>query len=500
MDFPILSYLIFIPLLGFILTMFLPKERIWTIRWVAAVFSFIPMVLSFYLTWHYYMNFKSSAEMFYIEGPFSWIATLNAHYYLGVDGISVPLLALTGLMTFISIIASFNIVKRVKEYFAFFLLLEVGMMGVFSALDFFLFYIFWEIMLVPMYFLIGIWGGPRKEYAAIKFFLYTLFGSIFMLVAILILYFTNGNHSLNIVELIQTAPGFMPHNMQMVCFVFFFLAFAIKVPVWPFHTWLPDAHVEAPTAVSVILAAVLLKMGTYGMLRISWPMFPIAVNYFAFWIAVLGVIAIIYGALVSMAQKDLKKLVAYSSVSHMGYCMLALGAVGSVTAISGCMFQMISHGLITGALFLLVGVLYDRAHTREIAAFGGLGAKLPVYTGLMVLFSMGSLGLPGMSGFVSEFMVFVGSFVNVTPNLQILTAIGVLGVVLTAGYMLRMVQRMFLGQFNAEKWGGLTEINTRELLIVAPLAILTILFGVFPAPLSNIMEATLQNLVNLMAR
>jgi len=228
MDFPILSYLIFIPLLGFITMMFLPKERIMTIRWVAAVFTFIPMILSFYLTWHYYVNNKASAAMFYMEGPFSWISTLNAHYYLGVDGISVPLLCLTGLMTFISVIASFNITKRAKEYFAFFLLLEVGMMGVFSALDFFLFYVFWEIMLVPMYFLIGIWGGPRKEYAAIKFFLYTLFGSIFMLVAILILYFTNGNGSLNILELIQTAPEFMPHNMQMICFVFFFLAFAIE--------------------------------------------------------------------------------------------------------------------------------------------------------------------------------------------------------------------------------------------------------------------------------
>ncbi len=496
MNFPILSYLIFIPLVGFVTIMFLPREKHWSIRWVSAFFTFIPMVLSFWLTYDYYFNYSGSAAMVYTEGPLSWIAPINAFYYLGVDGISVPMLFLTGLLTFLSIIASFNIVNRVKEYFAFFLLLETGMMGVFCALDFFLFYVFWEIMLVPMYFLIGIWGGPRKEYAAIKFFLYTLFGSIFMLVAILILYFTSEPHTLNILELIQTAPSTVTHSMQMVCFIFFFVAFAIKVPVWPFHTWLPDAHVEAPTAVSVILAAVLLKMGTYGMLRVSWPMFPEMVRYFHIPIALLGLIAIIYGALVSMAQKDLKKLVAYSSVSHMGFCILALGAYTSVTAISGCMFQMFSHGLLTGALFLMVGVLYDRAHTREIAAFGGLGAKIPVYTGLMVLFSMGSLGLPGMSGFVSEFMVFVGSF----ASFNVITALAVLGVVLTAGYMLRMVQRIFLGEFNAEKWGGLTEMNTREILMVAPLAILTIVIGVYPAPLSNIFRATLENLVNVLAR
>ncbi|MEE8577517.1 MAG: NADH-quinone oxidoreductase subunit M, partial [candidate division Zixibacteria bacterium] len=297
-------------------------------------------------------------------------------------------------------------------------------------------------------------------------------------------------------ELIQSGSS-LPYTLQITCFVFFFIAFAIKVPVWPFHTWLPDAHVQAPTAVSVILAGVLLKMGTYGMLRISWPMFPEAVRYFSFWIALLGVIAIIYGALVSLAQKDLKKLVAYSSVSHMGYCMLALGAVTSVKAITGCMFQMISHGLITGALFLLVGVLYDRAHTREIAAFGGLGSKLPVYTGIMVFFSMASLGLPGMSGFISEFMIFVGAFGALD---KVLVSIGVLGILLGAAYMLRMVQNVFLGDFNLTKWGGLTEINFRELLTVVPLMILTLWIGIYPKPLNELMAATLENIVTLMAR
>jgi len=500
MNFPILSYLIFLPLAGAAVVMFLPKERFNAIRYTSAIFSFIPMILSFWLIWDYFFNFSSSAAMQYVEGPLNWIAPLHVFYYLGADGISVPMLFLTGLLSFLSIVASFNIVNRVKEYFVFFLLLETGMMGVFCALDFFLFYVFWEIMLVPMYFLIGVWGGPRKEYAAIKFFLYTLFGSIFMLVAILILYFSSEPRTMNILTLVQTAPTMLSHSMQLMCFAFFFIAFAIKVPVWPFHTWLPDAHVEAPTAVSVILAGVLLKMGTYGMLRVSWPMFPEAVRYFSIPIALLGLIAIIYGALVSMAQKDLKKLVAYSSVSHMGYCMLSLGAFTSVTAITGCMFQMISHGLITGALFLLVGVLYDRAHTREIAAFGGLGAKLPVYTGLMVLFSMASLGLPGMSGFVAEFMVFVGSFISGIPYFKVITAIAVLGVVLTAAYMLRMVQRVFLGEFNVQRWSALTEINARELLTVTPLAVLTLAIGFFPGPLSDMMQATIENLVQLMAR
>ncbi len=483
-------------MIGMLVVMLLPKERHDAIRWSATLISVIPMLTSFWLTWDYFFNFSGTSAMAYVEGPFSWIPSLNIQYYLGVDGISIPMLFLTGLLSTISLLASFGITNRVKEYFAFFLLLEAGMMGVFVALDFFLFYVFWEIMLVPMYFLIGVWGGPRKEYAAIKFFLYTLFGSLFMLVSILIVYFTSEPHSLNMITLLDHGPT-MSHTLQMVCFIFFFIAFAIKVPVWPFHTWLPDAHVEAPTAVSVILAGVLLKMGTYAMLRISWPMFPAVLRDLSFWIAVLGVIGIIYGALVSMAQKDLKKLVAYSSVSHMGFCMLALAAYSSVTAMSGVMFQMVSHGLITGALFLLVGVLYDRAHTREIAAFGGLGSKLPVYTGIMVMFSMAALGLPGMSGFISEFMIFVGSFSVLNKGM---VGIAVLGVVLGAAYMLRMVQNVFLGEFNMARWGGLTDINLREIISVTPLAILTLAVGIYPKPLSDLMKATLEHLVNLMAR
>jgi NADH-quinone oxidoreductase subunit M len=490
-SFPILSFVIFTPLLGMIAVMLLNRERVTAIRWTSAAFAFITLIFTLILLKDYDWT---TASMQFTES-FSWIPSINASYLLGVDGISVPMLLLTSLLSLVSMVISFNITNRVKEYFAFFLLLECGMMGVFAALDFFLFYVFWEVMLVPMYFLIGIWGGPRREYAAIKFFLYTLFGSIFMLVAILVLYFTSDPHTLSMVELIKTAPTFS-RGVQIFAFAFFFIAFAIKVPVWPFHTWLPDAHVEAPTAISIILAGVLLKMGTYGMLRVSWPMLPQGLKYFALPIALLGLIAIIYGALVSMAQKDLKKLVAYSSVSHMGYCMVALAAYGSVTALAGCMFQMVSHGLITGAMFLLVGVLYDRAHTREIAAFGGLANKLPVFTGLFTLFGMASLGLPGMSGFISEFMVFVGSF----KAYPIIVGLAVLGVVLTAAYILRMIQKVFLGEFDIAKWGGLTEINLREILCVSPLAVLTIFIGVYPKPLADLMRATLENLAVLMAR
>ncbi|MCP4581332.1 MAG: NADH-quinone oxidoreductase subunit M [candidate division Zixibacteria bacterium] len=482
-----LSFLTFFPLLGVIVVLFLKKDNFKLIRWTAAFFSFVPMVAGCFLV--YFYDYTTSAMQF-IE-MYEWFPQVNVNYFMGADGLSVPMLFLTGLMSFISIIASFNIKVRVKEYFAWFLLLEVGMMGVFSALDFFLFYIFWEIMLVPMYFLIGVWGGPRKEYAAIKFFLYTLFGSVFMLIGILALYFTTG--TLNMMELIAKNELY-GHAFQLWVFAAFFIGFAIKVPVWPFHTWLPDAHVEAPTAVSVILAAILLKMGTYGILRISYPMFPEATKFYAIYIAILGLIGIVYGALVSMAQKDLKKLVAYSSVSHMGFCMLGMAAINTV-GISGCLFQMFSHGVITGALFLLVGVIYDRAHTREIAAFGGLGAKLPVYTGIFVLFGMASLGLPSMSGFVSEFMVFVGSFKSTYIPLWIVI-VSVLGVILGAAYILRMVQNVFLGPLNT-RWEDLTEINAREIFCVVPLAIFTILVGVYPTSLNMYLQATVENLVKL---
>ena len=497
MDFPILSVMIFSPLAAMLVVMLIPKQQEQVIKWTSVVLSLVPLVLSA-LLWAQYD--PHGAQMQFVEKAM-WIPSMSIQYFLGVDGLSMPMLFLTALLSTISLLVSFHIKKRVKEYFAFFLLLECGMIGVFAALDFFLFYVFWEIMLVPMYFLIGVWGGPRKEYAAIKFFLYTLFGSIFMLIGILALYLSTTPHTLDMLELIQHGPEFA-HGLQITVWFFFFLAFAIKVPVFPFHTWLPDAHVEAPTAVSIILAGVLLKMGTYGFLRISFPMLPYGTNYFAPMLAVLGVVAIIYGALVSMAQKDLKKLVAYSSVSHMGFCLLGMSVFfiatdGSVhiTALMGSYYQMFSHGLITGALFLLVGVLYDRAHTREIAAFGGLGAKLPIFTAIFTLFAMAALGLPGMSGFIAEFMVFIGAF----AKYKVLTGIAVIGVVLTAGYILRMVQRMFLGEFNL-KWDHLTEINLREVIAVSPLIVLTIAFGVYPRLLIDKVSISMEHLVQMVMR
>ena len=490
MDFPILSLVIFPPLLGMIVVMALPKNAHQLLRWTTLTFTIIPLLLSLLMLFKF--DWTTSTMQF--TERFDWIPSLNIQYALGVDGISVPLILLTTLLSVLCVIASFNITDRVKEYMAFFLLLETGMIGVFCALDFFLFYIFWEVMLVPMYFLIGIWGGPRREYAAIKFFLYTLFGSIFMLVAILAIYFTTTPHTFDMLVIMQQGLGWA-RGFQIFLFVFFFIAFAIKVPVFPFHTWLPDAHVEAPTAVSVILAGVLLKMGTYGILRVNFSMLPEASQYFSSSLAWLGVIAIIYGALVSMAQKDLKKLVAYSSVSHMGYCILAMGAL-TTTGIAGAMFQMVSHGLITGALFLLVGVLYDRAHTREIAAFGGLWTHMPVYSAVMTLFALASLGLPGLSGFVAEFMSLVGAF----QTYPVLTAVAVIGVLLTAAYFLRMIQRMFLGPFDTAKWGGLTEISIRELITVLPLAALTIWIGVYPKPLADLIGASVEAIQKLALR
>jgi len=490
--------------MGILFLAFLKQSQLQTIRAVATITSAVPLILSVILL----LNYDPQAGFQFVE-KVSWIPSLNISYFLGADGVSMPMLVLTALLSVVSIIASFGIVHRAKEYFIFFLLLEVGMMGVFSALDFFLFYVFWEIMLVPMYFLIGIWGGPRKIYAAIKFFLYTLFGSIFMLVGILILYFyavdpgsageaVKHLYTLDLTVLAGLAQNgngiFLREGLQLMVWMFFFIAFAIKVPVWPFHTWLPDAHVEAPTAVSVILAGVLLKMGTYGLLRISFPILPYGTDYFSNFLAVLGVIGIIYGALVSMAQKDLKKLVAYSSVSHMGYCLLGMSVFSHygepfIVGISGCMFQMVSHGLITGALFLLVGVLYDRSHTREIAAFGGLWSKVPVYGSLMIFFCMASLGLPGLSGFISEFLVFIGGF----AQYKVLTGIAVLGVVLTAGYFLRMIQKVFLGPFNV-KWSDLKDINLREIITVTPLVILTLMIGIYPRVLSYMFDHTLVEL------
>lgn len=506
MPIPYLSTMIFLPLVGMVVILLLNRERqVQGIRWTATIFSGLTFLVSLAAFVPYAVQ---DASMQLQEGPYTWFEAggFRVTYYLGADGLSLPLVFLTTLLTFLCVIYSWRITHRVKEYMAFFMLLEVGMLGTFCALDFFLFYIFWELSLVPMYFLIGIWGGPRREYASIKFFIYTLVGSLGMMLAILALYFYSPTHTFNMIELAQQTPLAQHFWVGVLAFWGFFAAFAIKVPLFPFHTWLPDAHVEAPTAGSVILAGVLLKMGTYGFVRVCLPILPGPSQYFAIVIALLALASIIYGALVAMAQTDLKKLIAYSSVSHMGYVMLGIAAavayvnplaapenlaVTKATALNGAVLQMFTHGIITGALFFLVGVIYDRAHTRDMNSFGGLSKQMPVYAGLMMMASFASLGLPTLAGFVSEFMVFIGAF----GSYKIITGLAVLGVVLTAAYFLWMLQRMFLGELN-RRWVGLKDMDWGELLAVVPLCFLMLLVGLYPRPVLAIINTAMVAVVD----
>src|SRR2546426_1632748 len=482
---PLLTLMIFIPLLGMAVVLALPSRAHDLIRWTATAFSAPPLLLAVALL----VRFQPKVEGFQFVQRAPWIEAFNIEYFVGTDGISITMIVLTALLCFICMIASFGIDKGVKGYYALFLLLETGMLGVFCALDFFLFFVFWELMLLPMYFLIGIWGGPRREYAAIKFFLYTLLGSVLMLVTILYLYFASDPHSFDMTRLSQTAH--IPMNVQLVLWTALFIGFAIKIPAFPFHTWLPDAHVEAPTAISVILAGVLLKMGTYGILRINYPMLPAATADLAYYfLGVLGTWNIIYGALCAMAQKDLKKLVAYSSISHMGYVMLGMAAF-TPQGINGAVLQMFNHGTITAMLFLLVGVIYDRAHHRNIDGFGGLASIVPVYTGVTGFAFFAAMGLPGLSAFISEVLVLLGAW-KVYPAL---TVVGASAVVLTAGYLLWTLQRMYLGQPNP-KYAELPEINARELFTLAPLAAIVLFLGIYPSAILNLQSPALVRLAD----
>jgi len=485
----VLSLITFLPLAGSVALLFVPKEKPQIVRMVAVVFSGAAFLASLWL----WANFNTGTSDFQFVERASWIPTFNIQYLLGLDGLSLVMVVLTTLLTVLCVIASFGLENRIKEYFFFFLLLETGMIGVFVGLDLFLFYVFWELTLVPMYFLIGIWGGPRKEYAAIKFFLFTLFGSVFMLIALLALYFNTQPHTFDYMEILKQSPT-LALGLQMWIFLGFYLGLSVKVPAFPFHTWLPLAHVEAPTAVSVILAGVLLKMGTYGLLRFSFALLPLATQKLAFALAIVACVNIVYGSFCSLAQKDIKRMIAYSSVNHMGYVLLGMASL-NVIGFTGAVLQMINHGIITGALFLLVGVIYDRAHTRDIDAFGGLGSKLPVYTGLMTLACFASLGLPLLSGFVSEFLCFLGSFQVV--QYRYITLISLIGILITAAFFLVMIKKVFLGPFNT-KWEKLTDMNTRELISVVPLTVLMILFGILPSILLSPMNATLTHLVDLL--
>jgi NADH-quinone oxidoreductase subunit M len=489
----LLSLITFLPLLGALVLLAIPKEKVKAIQWTALVTMGATFAVSIGMALAFdpgsLTSKLESLPMQFIE-HYSWIPTFNIYYYMGIDGLSLPIVVLTTLMCFLAGIYAMNIEKRVKEFYFWFLVLEMAMIGVFCALDLFLFYVFWEITLVPMYFLIGIWGGPNKEYAAIKFFLFTLFGSVFMLLGILAVYFNSTPHTFDMLELMH-AHGAWTTKFQILAFLAFYLGLSIKIPAFPFHTWLPLAHVEAPTPVSVILAAVLLKMGVYGLLRINYSILPAGFEWFLPILVVIALINVVYGAFCAMAQQDMKKMVAYSSINHMGYCLLGIAAVSSI-GFTGAMLQVINHGLITGAMFLLVGVLYDRAHTRDITAFGGLGAKLPIYTGLMALSAFASLGLPGLAGFISEFLCFLGAF-KVWP---LYTSLCVIGILITAAFFLRMLQKVFMGPMN-EKWKDLPDMNARELAAVIPLAVLTIVLGVWPRLALDYMTPTIQYLADL---
>jgi NADH-quinone oxidoreductase subunit M len=500
-----LSLMTFIPLLGMFAVLCLPKDKPQWIRYASVVATFIPLVLGVKL----FMEFdRANAGVQFVERV-SWIPMFNIEYYMGVDGLSIPMVLLTVLLSFLCILASWTIENGVKGYFAMFLFLEAGMMGVFCALDFFLFFVFWEVMLLPMYFLIGIWGGKNKVYAAIKFFLYTFFGSVFMLLVMLAMYYYSEPHTFDLLKLASLHPFSgktltlfgTAFAMDKLFWIGLFIGFAIKVPIWPFHTWLPWAHVEAPTAVSVILAGVLLKMGAYGILRMNFPILPEATMWAANAMAILGVINILYGAFCAMAQTDLKKLVAYSSVSHMGYVILGMASF-TTAGMNGAVLQMFNHGTSTAMMFLLVGILYERAHHRWIVkpdgtrGFGGIAAVAPVLTGVFAIAVFASLGLPGLSGFISEAMVFMGAFS--TPRLQTLTLIASLGIVLGAAYLLWMFMRVFLGPLN-EEYKNFPDMNWREKLTLAPLCLLVIVLGIYPMPVLNLMSATMAKLLTLFA-
>ncbi|TMQ49754.1 MAG: NADH-quinone oxidoreductase subunit M [Candidatus Eisenbacteria bacterium] len=469
---PILTFLTFFPTVGALLILLLPSSKPRTVRIAALVVSLLTFAASIPL----FTAFDSTARGMQFVERAPWVASLGISYHLGVDGISMLLILLTTLLTAVSILFSFSITSRVKAYMVTFLLLETGMIGVFAALDLFLFYIFWEVMLIPMYLLIGVWGGPRRIYAAVKFILYTVAGSLLMLVGILYLYYahhlTTGAYTFDLLQLYDTPLAPAP---QLWLFGAFALAFAIKVPMFPFHTWLPDAHVEAPTAGSVILAGVLLKMGVYGFLRFAIPLFPEASMTYTPWIVGLALVGIVYGALVAMVQRDVKKLVAYSSVSHLGFVMLGL-FVWNTQGMAGGILQSINHGLSTGALFLAVGILYERRHTREISEFGGLAAVLPWFAALFMIICLSSIGLPGLNGFIGEFLILLGAF-RAAP---VVSAVAATGVILAAIYLLWMYQRVMFGPVTNEKNRGLPDLSGREFWTLAPVILFIVWIGVYP--------------------
>jgi len=482
MDFPLLSILIFFPVLGGLLLLPISKEKAGVIRGVALLISGIEMLIALPL----WFNFDKTTHLMQFVERKSWIPAWNVEYYLGVDGISVLFVLLSTLVTVLCVLVSWTAIEtKVKEFFVSLLVLEGAMIGVFCALDFFLFYILWEAMLIPMFLIIGVWGGPNRVYAAVKFFLYTLVGSLLMLVGIITLYF-KGGHTFDILAL---ASQSYPLKMQMVLFWAFFAAFAVKVPMWPVHTWLPDAHTEAPAAGSVVLAAILIKMGAYGFLRFSMPICPDAAKAMMVPMIVLSLIGIVYGAVICLAQTDLKRLIAYSSVSHMGYVTLGIFAMNT-QSMEGGILQMINHGIVTGALFLSIGIIYERTHTRVIADYGGMASHMPIMAALFLLFTMAAVGLPGTNGFIGEFMILLGGFVARSWA----GVVAATGVIIGAGYMLWLYQRVFFNPVN-EKVVGLPDLNNRELATLLPMVALILWVGLYPNAMLSYMHVSVAHLL-----
>ncbi|MCX7857466.1 MAG: NADH-quinone oxidoreductase subunit M [Deltaproteobacteria bacterium] len=486
---PILSIIIFFPLVGAFLLLFIPRQRDFAIKSTALFFS----VIEFFLSLPLFFLFDDTKKGMQFVEKRSWFPEWGINYFLGIDGISLLLILLTTFLTVLCVLCSWNDIKiKVKEYYVSFLFLETAMIGTLCALDLVLFYIFWELMLVPMYLLIGVWGGPRRIYAALKFFLYTMAGSVLMLLAIFVLYYLyfkeKGVFTFNVLELYH---AHVPISLQYILFSAFALSFAIKVPMFPFHTWLPDAHTEAPTAGSVILAGVLLKMGTYGFLRFAIPLFPKAAFDAVPLISILAIIGIIYGAIVSMMQPDLKRLIAFSSVSHLGYVMLGMFAF-NMQGVEGSIYQMLNHGISTGGLFLLVGMIYERRHTRMISDFGGLSSVMPVYAIFFMIVTLSSIALPGTNGFVGEFLILLGAF----KAKKLYGILGATGVILGAVYMLWMFQRVMFGVIKHEENRQLKDLCGREVFILSCIVFFIVFMGVYPKVFFKKMDVTVHEFLN----
>lgn len=488
----LLSILIFFPLASAVLLIFINKKDEVLLKYLATGLSLIEFIFSIFL----FVYFQPNTYKFQFVEKFHWISSFGASYYLGIDGVSLFLILLTTLLTFVSLLSSFRYIKEhIKEFFILMLILETFMIGTFASLDVLLFYLFWEFMLIPMYFIIGMWGTGRRVYSAVKFILYTLAGSLIMLFGLIYIFILHydqtGTFTFNIISLYNTH---IPFNLQIWLFIALFLGFAVKIPLFPFHTWLPDAHTEAPTAGSVILAGVLLKFGIYGFFRFVMPLVPEATMALAPIVIVIGVIGVLYGALVSIVQKDLKRLVAFSSVSHMGFIVLGLFAMSAIS-VDGSILQLLNHGITTGALFLFVGMLYERVHTRRIADFGGIAKKAPIFATLFMISILASVGLPGLNGFVGEFLILIGSF----KHYMVLTIIATSGIIFAAVYLLWMFQRVMFQKVTNPKIENFEDMNLREIVTVLPLILLMFFIGFYPMPFLDRIDPTVLHFIAMVS-